>query len=587
MKKGIILLITLLIPIFSIIPFANNNTPTTINIYYSRYDSVYSTSAFPSFGMLSSNATIYSVTSTIYNNTVSGNNQALHATYNRTIYLFTFGNIKTYSGEIKVTAHTNNTITVYSTIPNLIRVVVESANENELVWAGYSSSNTTTINALAYINGTGKVILEFANGSSISNVTLNVKVNSTATVQESLNLEEITNVKIQATQEGQISIQNQIPRRYAPFMFNVNYNGTSWTNSSGYNVTMAYFNGTFTPALVWKGLGVIGVQGPFGGGGMNISAETIEFYGVNGTVLGYVHIVSVERSMSNSFMGSSQHKADMQFSEVKIVTVKGVKPIHPQFVGKAYVNGQEVIVAGNSTGNVTSTAYVNFTHVVDVHHRTGVLVQISINSTSKFIAVASDNETVNVTTVKPENVSNATVQIQGKAYVSQKVVVNVNASQYILFNVSVLVNNSAVTVYKVVDGQLVQLNSSNYFIVNGKVVVFDDPSTVYYIVYPNETVQTTTTTQTSTTTSSSSQTATSTTTSSQITSSTTSTSQSAVSQSSSTTSSPQTSSINATVTPLLSSETSSTSSSSNTLYIGIAIAVIIIVVGLVVALRRK
>lgn len=566
---------------------------------------MYSTStAMPSFRMFPSNATVYSVTSTLYNNTVSGNNQALHATYNRTIYLFTFGNVKTYSGEIKVTAHTNNTITVYSTIPNLIRVVVESANENELVWAGYSSSNAT-INALAYINGTGKVILEFANGSSISNVTLNVKVNSTETVQQSLNLEEISSVKIQAIQEGQISIQNQIPRRYAPFMFNVNYNGTSWTNSSGYNVTMAYFNGTFTPALVWKGLGVIGVQGPFGGGGMNISAETIEFYGVNGTVLGYVHIVSVERSMSNSFMGDSQHKADIQFSEVKIVTVKGVKPIHPQFVGKVYVNGQEVIVAGNSTGNVTSTAYVNFTHVVDLHHRTGVLVQISINSTSKFIAVASDNETVNVTTVKPENVSNTTVQIQGKAYVSQRVVVNTNASQYILFNVSILTNNSAVTVYKVVNGQLVQLNSSNYFIVNGKVAVFDDPSTVYYVVYPNETVQTTTTstttqtstntstnTSTSTTTSTSSQTSTTsqttTTTSSQSSSSSTSTSQtttsSTVSQTSSTTSSStQITSTIATPTQISPSMTSS----NNTLYIGIAIVVVLIVVGLVIALRRK
>ena len=574
MKKGIILLITLLIPIFSIIPFANNNTPTTINIYYSRYDSVYSTSALPLLGMLSANTTIYTVTSAVYNATINGNNQALHANYTRTIYLLTFGNVKTYTGEIKVTAHTNNTITVYTAIPNLIRVVVESANENEVVWAGVGSSNMT-INALAYINGTGKVILEFANGSTISNVTLNVKINSTTTVQESLNLEEISSFKIKATQEGQISIQNQIPRRYSPLMFYVNYNGSSWTNSSGYEVTVAYFNGTLTPALVWKGLGVIGVQGAFGAK-MNISAETIEFYGVNGTVLGYVHIASIEGSTSNSIMGISKHKVNIQFSEVKIVTVKGVKPIHPQFIGKAYVNGQEVIIEANSTGNVTSTAYVNFTHVVDIHHKTGVLVQISINSTSKFVAVASDNETANVTTVKPENVSNTTVQIQGKAYISQKVVVNTTPSQYILFNVSILVNNSAVTVYKVVNDQLVQLNSSNYFIVNGKVVVFDDPSTVYYVVYPNETVQTTTTTtsQTSTTTSTSSQTTTSTTTST-------------VSQ---TTTSVQSTTTSATPTPISppsSTYSSSTSSSNTILYIGITIAVILVVVGLIIALRRK
>ena len=548
MKKGIILLITLLIPIFSIIPFANNNIPVTFNIHYSRYDSLYQSPVPHSFGNFSSNTALYIINSMIYSSTVSEKNQSLNDYSNSTIYLLTFGNVKTYTGEIKVSAYTNNTITVYTTIPNLIRVVVESANENELVWAGVSSSNTT-INALAYINGTGKVILEFANGNNISNVTLNVKVGSTTTVQKSLNLEEITNIKKHMIGATFVNIKNQIPRRYAPLTFNVHeyFTGVFWTNSSNYNVTMGYFDGVLTPALVWKASS--------NDRGISISAETIEFYGVNGTVLGYVHIASIEGSTSNSIMGISKHKVNIQFSEVKIVTVKGVKPIHPQFIGKAYVNGQEVIIEANSTGNVTSTAYVNFTHVVDIHHKTGVLVQISINSTSKFVAVASDNETANVTTVKPENVSNTTVQIQGKAYISQKVVVNTTPSQYILFNVSILVNNSAVTVYKVVNGQLVQLNSSNYFIINGKVVVFNDPSTVYYVVYPNETVQTTTTTssQTSTTTSTSSQTTTSVT----------------------------------PISPPSSTYSSSTSSSNTILYIGIAIAIILVVVGLVIALRRK
>jgi len=561
MKKGIALLAVLLIPIFSIIPLANS-TPT-IHVYYSRYDSVYSVSALPAFRVLSANATEYIVTSTAYNSTVTGNNQALHATYNKTVYILTFGNVKTYTGEIKVTAYVNNTITVYTQIPNLIRVIVESVNESELVWAGVGSSNMT-INALAYINGSGKVILEFANGTKISNVTLSVKLNSTVTAEESLSLEEITGIQIKATEGGQISIQTQIPRRYAPLIFNVYYNGSSWTNASGYEVTVAYFNGTLTPALVWKGLGVIGVQGAFGAK-INISAETIEFYGKNGTVLGYVHIATVEGSTSNIMM-LSKHKVDIFFSEIKIVTVEGVKPIHSQYVGKAFVNGQEVIIEANSRGEAESTAYVNFTHVVNVNGKTGVLVQISLNSTSKFVAVTSDNETVNVTTVKPENVTNATVQIQGKAYVAQKVVVNTSA-KYILFNVSILVNNSAVTVYKEVNGQLVQLNSSNYFVNNGKVVVFDDPSTVYYVVYQNETVQTQTSTSTSTTTTTSAP--------SQTTSQAT-TSQALV-----------TSTTTATPTQIISSSAQTSSSSNSLLYIGIAIAVVLIVVGIIIALRRK
>ena len=548
MKREIILLITILIPIFSIIPFANNHIPTTINIYYSRYDSVYSTSALSSHmhGMSSTNTTEYIVTSTVYNATLIGNNQALHATYNKTVYLLTFGNVKTYTGEIDVTAYANNTITVYTTIPNLIRVVVESANEDELVWAGIGTSSMT-INALAYINGTGKVILEFANGSNISSVILNVKLNSTTTAKESLNLEEITSIKIKATEEGQISIQNQIPRRYTPFIFNVNYNGSSWTNSSGYEVTVAYFNGTLTPALVWKGLGVIGVQGAFGAK-INISAETIEFYGVNGTVLGYAHIATVKGITSNRHL---EREVDILSSEIKIVVVKGVKSIHPQFIGKTYINGQEVIIEANNTGDATSTAYVNLTHVVDVHHKTGILVQISLNSTSKFVVVTGDNETINVTTIKPVIINVTKVNIQGKAYVSQKVIIDVT-SQYILFNVSVLTNNTPVIVYKEVNGQLVQLNSSNYFVNNGKVVVFDDPSTIYYVVYPNGTAQMTSTAI------SSSQTITST----------------------------QSVSTNATAVQI-SPSTSSILTSNSILYIGVVIAVILIIIGVVIALRRR
>lgn len=560
MNRGISLLIIMLIPIFSIISFGN--TQSTIHVYYSRYDSVYSVTGVPKIMPIAGGSSvIYTVTSTVFNSSVTGNNQALHATYNKTAYILYFGEIKTYSGKISVSVYTNNTIKVSTSIPNLIRVIIMSAGEEELVWAGIASSNST-INALAYVNGSGKAILEFANGSSIVNVTLPVKINATTTLDENLKLSVISQISIKTTEEGQISIQTQVPRKYSPLMLDVNYNGSTWSNASGYSVTVAYFNGSLTPAIVWKGLGVIGVHGIIGSE-LNTSAETIEFYGVNGTVLGYVHIASVSGSLSNSILIST-HNASVQFSEVKIVTVEGVKPVHSQFMGITFLNGNEVIVEGNTSGVVTSTANVNFTHVVKVSHKVGVLVLISINTTSRFIVVTEDNYTANVTTVKPVNVTNTTLQLNGEAYISQKVIVN-NSSKYILFNVSVLANNSAIVVYKVVNGQLIQLNSSNYFTANGKVIVFDDPSTTYYVVYTNKTVPQTTTQSSSTI----------------STSSTTTSSTSVSSSSESTTSS--LSGIPAPIPP----PTSTSSSSSNLLYVGIAIAIVLIVVGLIVALRRK
>ncbi|BFH72174.1 hypothetical protein SJAV_01180 [Sulfurisphaera javensis] len=545
MKKGIFLLIAIILPIFSFISLATASTPT-IHIYYSRYDSVYATGGIK--GMLfNSSVVYYTVSSLVYNNTIIGNNQALHATYNRTTYLLTFGSLKTYSGEVKVTANTNNTISVMTTIPNLIRVIVYSAGQAQLVWAGLAEANST-INALAYINGTGIVTLQFANGTSISNVTLSIKENSSITKDITLSLMSYT-ASISSTSSGQISIQTQIPKRYSPLFMSVNYNGTSWNNESGYIVTVAYFNGTLTPALVWKGLGVGVNQGIMGGGKLSISEETIEFYGTNGTVLGYVHLVNVNGSGSFGFL-AIHHERNVEFSEIKIVEVQGVKPVHAEFVGETYLNGNEVIITANSEGNVSSTAYVNFTHIVSVHHETAVLVLVSLNTTSKFIVVTHSNETANVTLVKPSAVINTTASISGKVYKAQEVIIN-TSSQYILFNVSLMINTSAVTVYKVVNGQFIQLNSSNYFVSNGKIEVFDDPSTTYYVVYNNAQVQSTSTTQTSTSSSSSVSTST------------------------------------ATPSPLVSPTPTSSPSSNNILYIGVGIAIVLIIVGLVLVLRRK
>lgn len=558
MKKGLFLLIALILPVFSMLPLATSSQPT-IHVYYSRYDSVYSAGGMKGM-MFNSNEVYYTVSSLTYNNTITGDNQALHATYNRTTYLLTFSSMSTYSGEIKVITYTNNSISVYTNLPNLIRVIVYSGGEAQLVWAGISSSNNTNINTLAYINGSGLVTLEFANGTSISNVTLNVKLNSTVTKDVSLQLMKVS-ANISSTTSGQVSIQTQIPKRYSPIFMNVNYNGSSWSDTTGYTVTMAYFNGTITPALIWKGEGIGLGMGVMGVGRYIVSSEMIEFYGTNGTVLGYVHIVNVNGSRTFSF-GFINHKMSVEFSTVKIVQIEGIKPVHAEFVGTAYLQGNKVIIVANSKGNVSSTAYVNFTHPVSVHGNAGVLVLISLNNTAKYVVVAKGNVTANVSVVKPNNVTNTTVNLHGKVYKAQEVVINVT-SGYILFNVTIAVNNSAVTVYKEVNGELVQLNSSNYFVVNGKVVVFDDPSTTYYVVYQTGT-QTSLTTQTST--------------------SMSTTSTSSVSTSISTTS---TSSVmsSATVTPIVPASTSS--SSSSVLYIGIGVAVILIIVGIVLALRRK
>ncbi|ACP36400.1 conserved hypothetical protein [Sulfolobus islandicus L.S.2.15] len=490
--KWLVLLLPLL-TVFATILISASSSPT-IHVYYQRYDSVYRASGIN--GPLSASTVTYTVSSATYNTTLS-DGKAFKVTYNRTVYTLLFASSpEKFEGYVNVSAYTNNTITIKSDLPDLIRIVIMTANETELIWAGF---NATDINAYAYINGTSEVMLQFANGSTIANATLTInKENVSISNKISLYLFPVTSVEAKVSVSGELTATAQIPRRYSPLLVSINYNGTeSNATVNGYKVTTAYFNGTLTPALFWKGEGLVPVMS--GKGNIRADFETIEFYGVNGTILGYVHISSIvgNLEMIPVKIGLNYNIA---FTELKIVTVSGVKQVHANFMGYTYINGVPVMIVGNDEGNITSTAIVNISHLVIVNNHKGVLAEITLNSTSKFVVLTEANTTHNVSVTLPLLVNVTNVHLNGNVHVAQKVVVNVS-SQYILFNVTTLNNGSIIGVYKVENDTLVKLNSSNYFIINGKLEIFDDPSSTYYVVYSAQPTTSTTssTTLTSTT----------------------------------------------------------------------------------------
>ncbi|WP_338599027.1 type VII secretion EssA family protein [Sulfolobus tengchongensis] len=539
---NILPLLLIIISISSVISISADTSPV-IHVYYARYDSVYRSNSI-GVGPLNTNTVIYTVSSAIYNTTITQGKEFKVDNYNETTYILTFSSTpKNEEGYINISAYLNNTIFIKSNIPNLIRVIVNTANTSELIWAGF---NTTEIHSYAYINGSGKVLLQFANGSTIVNETFNVRQNTTVSEHINLYLLSVSSVNIKTESIGELTVTAQLPRRYSPLLVNINYNGSENNiTANGYIVTTAYFNGTLTPALVWKGEGLIPIMA--GKGNIRANFETIEFYGENGTVLGYVHVSSIFGVINNG-LGKLSSNINIAFTELKIVEVNGVKPIHSNFMGYVYINGVPVILTANEEGNLSSTGIVNVSHVVFVHAHKGILVEISVNSTVRFALLTDNNETYNVAVERPTLVNITHLNVNGNIHVAQEVLVNVT-STYIVFNVSVINNGSIVGVYKDINGTLVKLNSSNYFILNGKLVIFDDPVTTYYILYSAQQPTTTTSTSSSTTLSTSS--------SSLLSSSSLSTS-------------------------------SSSSSSNNLLYIIIAVIVIvIIIVAVVVLLRRR
>ncbi len=531
---------------FLVVSSATSPSSTTMHVLYERYGSIYHVTSSPLIQTVE-----YTVSAVTYNATVINETGSTVITYNRTTYLLTFSNVvKNFTGEIDITVMSNMSLNVKTSIPNLIRVLVNSSGELSLVWAGINASE---IDTFAYVNGTGYLLLQFANGSSITTVTVPIKVNETVSEKVSLTLEEVSQEKVKTIVTGKTVVQFNVPRRYTPIFFTTEFNGTySNSTSHGYIATMAYFNGSLTPALVWKGEGI--ALGGFLRGQMDFNFETIEFYGVNGTVLGYVH-ESTANSTVMLTLGKISVSSFGYFSEVKIITINGVKPVKAEFIAHTYINGLPVVIAGNYSGNITSTANVILSHKVVVNSTLGVLAYLNVNSTVKVVVVIGTNSSYNVTLVKPEKVVITNITVNGKTYVSQEVYVN-TTSQNIVFNVSVINNLTFVGVYKLVNGHLVELNSSNYFMLNGKIIVYDDPATEYYVVY--STPQQTTTSSSVTT----------------VTTTTTTTPS---------TSMPITSSSS-----MISTSTTTVKSASNfTLPIIIAIIIIIVVVALVMVRRRS
>lgn len=408
---------------------------------------------------------------------------AVHVNADVYNYLLVESGVKQYKGNVAV-AVKGDTLTVTSDVPYLVEVVVNTSGVVYTAWAGLTNGNAT-IKALAYVNSSAEVTLYFLNGTSMVPVTLKVKEGGTASQSVSLLLYSLGTSKVSVKTHSKVIVVNE-PRRYSPFFANFSANGTAYTKAEGFTVTKAYWNGTLLPALEWRSNGKV------------FHHTTISFYGINGTLVGYVTAYYLNLSVSS--MGFS-HRTEV--STLVIVKVSDAY-VRAHYHGSTYINGNKVEIFVGRNNTVMSTGIVSFSHNVSVAGKSGVFVWVKVNSTAKAVFVDHDNETANVTVVAPKSVNATVVQYAG-AYHRAEVVKVENVSGYMSFNVTV--NGTVIAILKTLpNGSKVPLNSSSYFMANGKVYVLDDPSTTYTIVYSSIVQQpTSTTTQTSTTSTTTSQ----------------------------------------------------------------------------------
>jgi len=467
---------------------------------------------------------------------VTGTNASVRVTSEVYTYALVSVGTETVSGNVTLSL-ADNELTIESNVPYLSQVVIETAGQEYIAWAGFANGTFKAV-VPAYVNGTAEVYLYFLNGSGFYVVNADLKAGSTVTVPIRATLQSLSVSSVSVVSSERTFVVNE-PRRYAPLPFYLEANGTVYSDVEGYKVVKAYWNGTLVPAIVWRGEG-------------SFKHETISFYGVNGTLVGYVSMFFLNASsglMAKGFVVLGP-KIVRETSMLTIVKVNG-KVVKPEFEGETMINGAPVVIIVGHKGEVMSTGNVTLSHEVYINGKMGAIVWVEVNGTTKAVVVFNDNTTANATVVKPESVSRANVTYQGTLYNAIKVVVP-NVSGVMTFNVTV--NGSVVTVLKETpDGKLVALNSSNYFIANGRLVVVDDPTQTYYVVTGPATA-----TSSGVTTSSST-------------------------ASAQTSSSTQTSTASA-QTP---SSSSSATSSNNTVIIVAGIIVILIVIAVVAALLRR
>ncbi|ARM74854.1 hypothetical protein [Acidianus manzaensis] len=466
--KPILLFVLLLPMVFVYVPQSYAHaTDNSFLVYYHKYSSFLRESSMGIF-----NSEMYKVS----NETYIGNSSHVEIKKYTTVYYLTSTGVEQISGTVNITISRNNSISIYSSLPYLSRVIVESSGITELAWSGLTTSSST-INTFAYTNSSSQIILQFLNGTSFTNISINISKYGTFTKQISVNLAKvkISNEIIYSTTEY---LNVQLPRRYTPLVQSFYVNGTNISSqSNGYIVTKAYFNGSILPAIEWKGLGIgnnLDIMEMRGS--LDFNFTTLEFYGINGSVVGYVHNVYSYFSSPNISL-FSRFIVNYESGETIIVYVSSdYVTSHPYNQVYFTYNGVPILVM-QFNNSVESSANITIFHKVIVNNEHANLINLRINSTSFYIVIIN-NQVHNVALVHAI-VKETNINISGKAYLAQKI--EINQSGYVVFNVTALGN--AFTVFKIINNTYIKLNSTNYFEINGKIVVFDDPSNTYLVVY--------------------------------------------------------------------------------------------------------
>ncbi|WP_338599150.1 hypothetical protein V6M85_09370 [Sulfolobus tengchongensis] len=354
---------------------------------------------------------------------------------NKTIYQFKPLTVATYYHNAIVNLSINgDKITVYSGLPQLIRILLYTSGQREIVWGGYLSK-PGFITTYGYINESGILELQYLNGSLI------YSLNITAMANSYVELPYVPLVNVSYVILSNLPYETYIPLSSL----------SSLNNITAFSVALSSFYNTLLPSIIWK----------------SQNSTEIKFFGINGTPVGLVKINIVN---SSGLVGSS----------LLILRNLNVQYYTPKYVTVAVIDDFPVLI-GISNNSVESTANITFSRMVYVNGETGVLVNISLDNISRMFLIINGN-VYNVKLFHPVNIYVTNITIENNVFLAAKAVVNSNSSVF-LITITPQYNDGFIVLEQFPNGSLVFLNQTNYFLSNGVLYVVGSSSGAYYVVF--------------------------------------------------------------------------------------------------------
>jgi hypothetical protein len=360
----------------------------------------------------------------------------------------------------------------------LLTVSVVQDGVAQIVWAGVQQlSGSFGVNGTAYVNSSQPADIELGFASQQGVIQLSAPLGGSVSISATLPEIGFT-LSAQSTTTAYSGLR--VPTPYQPYPLNeVWVNGSVAATAPMTGVAVSSFSGANFPSMVWSINGTTGINVKGRVYSANYSARVSEFFGVNGTPVGYALTSSM---FLNHSISTAALTADYQAYGSLIIVARS-PTILPQSVSghvetyKFSVSGKSVVLVVNTSLKAETSAKVDSEHRVYAEGQ-ALLLYVNVSGNNVYLLV---NPSRNLSTLVAQAAAHSegalNITVNHYVYTAIKIVVNVTG--YTVFNFSVPYSN--VVVYKQTSSGLVALNTSDYWQSSGRLYVLDDPSNIYYV----------------------------------------------------------------------------------------------------------